>query len=69
MPESEDQVSLQDLVGPSSNKDLYKDFTIMENGVTSEVFVATNSKTNKRVAIKKSPLLMRINSYFAQRLK
>jgi serine/threonine protein kinase len=44
------------LVGPSSNKDLYKNYKKIGEGAAGEVFVATNVKTNELVAIKKMPI-------------
>lgn len=45
--------TLRDLVGSSSNRDLYKDTRKIGEGSTGEVFVARNSKTDELVAIKK----------------
>jgi serine/threonine protein kinase len=53
MPEREATVSLKELVGNSSQRALYRNYKKIGEGAAGEVFVATNSKTNERVAIKK----------------
>jgi hypothetical protein len=53
MPEREVTVSLKELVGNSSQRALYRNYKKIGEGAAGEVFVATNSKTNERVAIKK----------------
>eukprot|EP01122_Echinamoeba_exundans_P008511 TRINITY_DN2831_c0_g1_i1.p1 TRINITY_DN2831_c0_g1~~TRINITY_DN2831_c0_g1_i1.p1 ORF type:complete len:499 (+),score=118.44 TRINITY_DN2831_c0_g1_i1:50-1546(+) len=49
-------LSLKDLVNPTSNKDFYKNFKKIGEGAAGEVFVATNTRNNELVAIKKMPI-------------
>lgn len=52
LPKTSSQLSLRDLVGPSSNKDNYKSFHKIGEGAAGEVFVAVD-KSGQRVAVKK----------------
>mgnify|MGYP001056077969 CR=1 FL=1 len=56
LPETNAPLSLRDLVGNASNRDLYKNAKKIGEGAAGEVFLATNSKTGLSVAIKKMPI-------------
>lgn len=52
LPSQEKEKTLKDVVGSSSNKDLYKDPKKIGEGSTGDVFVARSVKTDELVAIK-----------------
>jgi serine/threonine protein kinase len=56
LPERDSAVALKDLVGNASQRQLYKNYKKIGEGAAGEVFVATNIKTNQRVAVKKMPI-------------
>eukprot|EP01114_Cavostelium_apophysatum_P014911 TRINITY_DN3974_c0_g1_i1.p1 TRINITY_DN3974_c0_g1~~TRINITY_DN3974_c0_g1_i1.p1 ORF type:complete len:742 (+),score=193.88 TRINITY_DN3974_c0_g1_i1:216-2441(+) len=55
LPE-EKQVSLQDLISKDDPNSLYKDAKKIGEGAAGEVFLATDTRTGDKVAIKKMPL-------------
>jgi len=55
MPQTEGNVSLNDLVSNASAKDLYKNLKLIGEGAAGEVYCATN-KNGQKVAIKKMPI-------------
>jgi len=55
LPETEGNLSLNDLVNNASAKDMYKNLKLIGEGAAGEVYVATN-RTGQKVAIKKMPI-------------
>jgi len=55
MPETEGNLSLNDLVNNAPARDLYKNLKLIGEGAAGEVYVAQN-KNGQRVAIKKMPI-------------